>query len=55
MLAVRPILADDLQALYDMSALAKAGLTTLPHNKTILKKRIDESLDARLTVVYFDT
>jgi len=41
---VRPIRKADLNNLYKLSAMARAGLTTLPHRKDLLKKRIEESV-----------
>jgi len=45
MFIVRPVKRNDLDQLYALAKLAKAGLTTLPSNKKILKARINESLN----------
>ncbi len=44
MFIVRPVKKEDLNDLYEISALAKAGLTTLPHDREVLEQRIDESV-----------
>ncbi len=41
MIIIRPVRKNDLNALYALSSRAKAGLTTLPHDKRILKSRVD--------------
>lgn len=46
MFVVRPVRKEDLGQLMDLSAMARAGLTTFPHNKRILKGRIDDSVHA---------
>lgn len=44
MLVVRPVVEEDLDSLYALSAQARAGLTTLPHDRDILAGRIKESV-----------
>jgi len=44
MFVVRPVMKKDLEQLYKLSSLTKAGLTTFPHNRKILKRRIDKSV-----------
>lgn len=44
MYVVRPVTKNDLEQLYKLSSLTKAGMTTFPHNKKILKRRIDKSV-----------
>jgi len=44
MFIVRPVRRKDLDQLYGLAKLAKAGLTTLPCDKKILRGRINESL-----------
>ncbi len=44
MYIVRPVKRSDLNQLYALAKLAKAGLTTLPCDKRLLRTRIDESL-----------
>lgn len=44
MFVVRPVCRQDLPQLFELSALARAGLTTLPHNKRILKKRVESAV-----------
>jgi arginine N-succinyltransferase len=44
MYIVRPIKRGDLDQLYALAKLAKAGLTTLPTDKKLLKARINESI-----------
>ena len=46
MMIVRPVSAGDLNDLYELSLKTGAGLTTLPSDKTVLKNKIDESLEA---------
>lgn len=41
MIRLRPVQHKDLKELYRLSAHAKAGLTTLPHDKKILEQRIN--------------
>lgn len=41
---VRPVRHEDLKQLCDLSALARAGLTTFPNNERILRKRIEDSV-----------
>ena len=41
---VRPVRRDDLKQLFALSSLARAGLTTFPHNQRILKRRIEDSV-----------
>lgn len=44
MIIIRPIKRSDLDSIYELSAFAKSGLTTLPHDKEVLLKRIEESV-----------
>lgn len=44
MVLVRPVTKADLDPLVDLASLAGAGLTNLPRDRTLLKKRIDRSL-----------
>lgn len=44
MYVVRPVMKKDLEQLYKLSSLTKAGLTTFPHNKKLLRRRIDKSI-----------
>ncbi len=46
MFVVRPVRREDLKQLLALSALARAGLTTFPHNERILKRRIEDSVHA---------
>lgn len=43
MLVIRPITLDDLDALLDLTTLTGFGLTTLPHDRDMLRRRIKES------------
>ena len=43
MVVIRPVLDSDLEAVYSLSANANIGLTTLPHDKEVLARRIKES------------
>ena len=43
MVVIRPILDSDLEAIYDLSANAMVGLTSLPYDKEVLRRRIKES------------
>src|SRR3569833_2532085 len=43
MLAIRPIQPEDLDALMELTELTGFGLTTLPHDRDLLKRRIRES------------
>ena len=43
MFVVRPVKKEDLSALYEISALTNAGLTTLPHDREVLEQRIEDS------------
>ena len=43
MLVIRPIKINDCDALYELSALASAGLTTLPHDREVLQRKIKQS------------
>ncbi|MDB5103514.1 MAG: arginine/ornithine succinyltransferase subunit [Fibrobacteres bacterium] len=40
---IRPVQADDLDSLMELSAQTSFGLTTLPHDKPLLKRRIKDS------------
>lgn len=42
---IRPVTLDDLESLYALSEEATYGLTTLPHDRDLLAKRITGSLD----------
>jgi len=44
LLVVRPIVSDDLDALYKLAKQAKAGITTLPLDRDVLEKRINEAV-----------
>ncbi len=44
MLIVRPIEKEDLNQILELSAQAKAGLTTLPYDEKVLSKRIEQSV-----------
>ncbi len=44
MIVVRPVKTQDLECLYELAGKAKVGLTTLPRNRKILKRRIQKSL-----------
>lgn len=44
MYVIRPITLDDLTALVDLTRLTGFGLTTLPHDEKLLRRRIKESL-----------
>lgn len=41
---LRPVRADDLEPIYELSAQTKVGLTTLPHDRTFLQQRIEASV-----------
>ncbi len=43
MLVIRPIATDDLDQLVELAALAGVGITTLPKDRQLLRKRITES------------
>jgi arginine N-succinyltransferase len=40
---IRPVQADDIESLMDLAAQTSFGLTTLPHDRPLLKRRIKES------------
>jgi arginine N-succinyltransferase len=44
MYVIRPITLDDLDALVELTRLTGFGLTTLPHDEKLLRRRIKESL-----------
>lgn len=44
MVVIRPVVMADLEPLLELAGLAGAGLTTLPKDANLLKKRIDKSL-----------
>ena len=44
MLVIRPVRSDDLDALVDLTELTSFGLTTLPKDRDLLRKRIKRSL-----------
>src|SRR3954462_7373057 len=44
MIVIRPAAMTDLNPLLELAGLAGAGLTTLPRDKDLLKKRIDKSI-----------
>lgn len=44
MIAIRPVTVADLDPLVELAGLAGAGLTTLPKDRDLLKKRIDKSV-----------
>ena len=44
MYVIRPITLDDLPALVELTRITGFGLTTLPHDEKLLKRRIKESL-----------
>ena len=44
MVIIRPVHPDDLDSLMELSAQTSFGLTTLPHDRPLLKKRIKESM-----------
>jgi arginine N-succinyltransferase len=44
MIAIRPVAPPDLDQLVELAGLAGAGLTTLPKDRDLLKKRIDKSI-----------
>jgi len=44
MFLVRPVKMEDLDGLYKLAAQAKAGLTTLPYDKELLRNRVEESV-----------
>ncbi len=46
MMIVRPIAANDLEALFALASKTGVGITTLPADRAQLKKRIDASLDS---------
>jgi len=46
MIVIRPITKDDLNQIYSLSARAQVGLTTLPHDKSVLKRRIEDAVYA---------
>lgn len=46
MMLIRSVRDDDLEGILQLSALAKTGLTTLPHDKKILKSRVDSAVQA---------
>ena len=43
MVIIRPIVENDLEAVFNLSANANVGLTTLPHDKEVLRRRIKVS------------
>jgi len=43
-LIVRPVRADDIDQLYELSGKVTLGLTTLPHDRAVLQKRIKDSV-----------
>jgi arginine N-succinyltransferase len=44
MIVIRPVAKTDLTPLLELAALAGAGLTTLPRDRELMKKRIDKSV-----------
>src|SRR5438477_8620257 len=44
MIVVRPVQLDDLDALVALASTAGYGLTTLPHDRELLRKRIAKSI-----------
>ena len=44
MLVIRPVQLSDLDELYELSALAGSGLTTLPHDRRVLERRVKSSI-----------
>ena len=44
MLVLRPVAEDDLDKIYDLASQAEAGMTTLPSDIELLKRRIKESV-----------
>ncbi len=44
MMLIRPVAYEDLDQLYALSAQARAGLTTLPHDRGVLDQTIQESM-----------
>src|SRR5215510_4213787 len=43
MLVIRPVIAEDLEQLLELTKLTGFGLTTLPHDRELLRKRIRAS------------
>ena len=46
MVVVRPVAPSDLDALVELASLAGVGLTTLPKDRTLLAKRISDSVES---------
>lgn len=46
MVVIRPVTSADLDPLFELAGLAGAGLTTLPKDRELLKKRIDKSIQS---------
>lgn len=46
MLVIRPISLDDLESLYELSERAGHGLTSLPHDREILRHKIIDSIES---------
>lgn len=46
MMIIRPVKMDDLDNIVELASQAGTGLTTLPHNRSHLKQKIQNSLDA---------
>src|SRR5262245_50482936 len=44
MLVVRPVVEKDLDSVYDLATQAEAGMTTLPADLDVLKRRIRDSV-----------
>ena len=46
MLIIRPVMADDLDALVELTRLTGFGLTTLPHDRALLERRVRQAVQA---------
>lgn len=44
MFIIRPVKREDIDSIVELASQAKAGLTTLPHDKNLLIKRIEQSI-----------
>ena len=44
MFVIRPCKEKDLDSLYELATLARAGLTTLPNDRELLKRRLEDAL-----------
>lgn len=43
MIVIRPVRGDDADALHELASMAGFGLTTLPHDRKLIKRKIDDA------------